>query len=404
MDILEAKNIVIRAGKELIESGLIVRTWGNISCRIDDKTFVITPSGKAYEGLTPDDIVLVNIADCSYEGDIKPSSEKGIHANCYALRPDCNFVIHTHQMNASIISALGKDINYIKGEAAEIIGDNIPVATYGLSGTSTLKKAVVTALERSSSKAVIMRNHGAVCLGADYDNAKNIAEELEKVCEQYVFEQYKDLSGKAAETFNDIYDYVVSLKKRAAAAPNVNPYDSCREGNIVTITDKDGSDVAKVALCSETLCAGDKIPPEADMHFAIYNKRKDVNFIIHSKDEATVAASKIVKRKMRPLIDDFAQIAGVTIGNAKFNPNSTLKTAKNVAKALGKHKTVALVQDNGAVCVGPTLDEAQAAEIVAEKNCKTYVSSKMFAHVCRVGMLESTLENVVYRLKYSKQK
>ena len=80
MDILEAKELVIRAGKELLQAGIIVRTWGNISCRISDTQFVITPSGLAYEDLTPDQIVLVNIADCSYDGDVKPSSEKGIHA------------------------------------------------------------------------------------------------------------------------------------------------------------------------------------------------------------------------------------------------------------------------------------------------------------------------------------
>ena len=48
MDILEAKELVIRAGKELLQAGIIVRTWGNISCRISDTQFVITPSGLAY--------------------------------------------------------------------------------------------------------------------------------------------------------------------------------------------------------------------------------------------------------------------------------------------------------------------------------------------------------------------
>ena len=107
MDILEAKKIVVEAGKQLVKTGLIARTWGNVSCRISDTQFVITPSGRAYESLTPDDIVLVNMADLSYEGDIKPSSEKGIHAQCYLHRPEIGFVIHTHQANASIVSAIG---------------------------------------------------------------------------------------------------------------------------------------------------------------------------------------------------------------------------------------------------------------------------------------------------------
>lgn len=61
MDIMEAKQLVIKAGIEVVEYGLIARTWGNISCRVDDKRFVITPSGRPYETLTPDEIVVVNI-------------------------------------------------------------------------------------------------------------------------------------------------------------------------------------------------------------------------------------------------------------------------------------------------------------------------------------------------------
>ena len=67
MDILQAKKEVIAAGLRLVEKGLIARTWGNVSCRVDENSFVITPSGKPYEGLTPDDIVEVKIDTLSYE-------------------------------------------------------------------------------------------------------------------------------------------------------------------------------------------------------------------------------------------------------------------------------------------------------------------------------------------------
>ena len=56
MDILEAKKIVVEAGKKLVETGLIARTWGNVSCRISDTQFVITPSGRDYISLTPDEL------------------------------------------------------------------------------------------------------------------------------------------------------------------------------------------------------------------------------------------------------------------------------------------------------------------------------------------------------------
>ena len=100
----KGKRAVIQAAEELVKKGLVARTWGNISVRISDTQFVITPSGLSYDTLTEDKIVTVNIGDVSYEGHVKPSSEAGIHADVYKLRPSVGAVIHTHQKAASVIS------------------------------------------------------------------------------------------------------------------------------------------------------------------------------------------------------------------------------------------------------------------------------------------------------------
>ena len=182
MDVLTAKKLVIEAGEKLVETGLIARTWGNVSCRVDEKTFVITPSGKPYIGLTPDDIVEVAIETLEWSGDIKPSSEKGVHAEVYKEYPEAGFVIHTHQKAASIVSALKEGIDNVAGEAKSIIGDKIFIGAYGLPGTKKLKKGVAGALKMSPSKAVIMAHHGAVCFGKDLEEAFEVASSLEKVC------------------------------------------------------------------------------------------------------------------------------------------------------------------------------------------------------------------------------
>lgn len=406
MDILEAKKIVVEAGKQLVRTGLIARTWGNVSCRISDTQFVITPSGRAYESLTPDDIVLVNMADLSYEGDIKPSSEKGIHAQCYLHRPEIGFVIHTHQANASIVSSIGCDINGIDGYSKEVIGDHIAVSAYGLPGTGKLRQGVINVLERSDSKAIILKHHGAVCMGTDYDDAFKVANEVEVVCAKFVTDKYASLTDKVAGAFGDVFDYVVSTKQRAADAPAVTAYDSVRIDDAVVLSDKEGKTVATVGLCPccDELIEGDKFPSEADMHKAVYNSRDDIYAIIHSDKEAITAASKIGKT-MRPFLDDFAQIVGITVRCAEFNPGDTIKTSKKVAKALGgKTRNAVLLKDNGAICCGPNREEAEAAEMVMEKNCKTALAGELFGTAKPIGRFDSLLMNVVYRLKYSKQK
>ncbi len=403
MDILEAKELVIKAGHELLAAGLIVRTWGNISCRINEKQFVITPSGKAYDSLTPEDIVLVNIADLSYEGDIKPSSEKGIHASCYELRPEVNFVIHTHQKNASVVSTLGLDINNVYGKEAEIIGTDVPCASYGLPGQPKLRQGVIGAITRSSSKAAIMKHHGAVCMGESYEDAFAVANALERVCEKYIAERCGEVSGKAIDTFTGVVDYITEVFKsdsKYKAAKEFAPCDSERKGDCFFVAEEN-KQAAIIDTKSGAWVGGGEIPDSADMHWAIYKKRDDVNYIRHTKNESVVAMSRKGK-KMRPLLDDFAQLCGPVVKNAVFDPSNTLKTSKKVAKALG-NKNAVLIKDNGAVCVAGNAYDAQAVEIVMEKACQTAVGAELYKDVKPLSALDSNLMRIIYKLKYSKK-
>lgn len=403
MDIMQAKELVIKAGHELIASGLIARTWGNISCRISDTQFVITPSGRAYETLTPEEIVLVNIEDLEYEGEIKPSSEKGIHAACYKLRPEINFVIHTHQVNASIVSALGNDINNVEGENAEVIGTNIPIASYGLPGTKKLRQGVIDAITRSDSKAAVMAHHGAVCMGVDYDDAFNVAKRLEDVCEQYVLDKYTSLTGAVAENLAEINSFVLDkFVKKPLSAPEFPACKSERDGTVfnISLIDGDGS-VTRIDIESGDIIAGDGCNESIELHRAVYKKRDDVNYITHTKDPYVVACSKMGK-KMRPLIDDFAQIVGVNVKSASYNPNNSLATAKKVVKKL-KGRNAVLLENNGALCVAGNEFDGGAIEFITNKGAKIQISAKMFGKVEPINPIETRLMHLVYKLKYSKQ-
>lgn len=402
MEIMEAKELVIKAGIELLNEGLIVRTWGNISCRVSDTQFVITPSGIAYEDLTPEKIVLVNVADCTYDGDIKPSSEKGIHAACYALRPEVNFVIHTHQVNASIVSALGRDINNVSGEDKDIIGDNVPIAAYGLPGTGKLKKGVIAAITRSDSKAAIMAHHGAVCMGTSYEDAKDVASRLENVCERFVLNKYAELKGTFGGKLADINSYVVEKYGKKADAPEIPACKSERDGSVfnISLVDGDGA-VTRIDIATGNVIAGDGCEESIELHRAVYKKRDDVNYIYHTKNEYAVAASKLGKT-MKPLLDDFAQLCGPTVRLAAYNPNDTLKTSKKVVKKL-KGRNAVLLENNGALCVAGSEYDAGAVEIVMDKGCKTYIGAKMFERFKPINPIETRLMRIIYLKKYSKQ-
>ena len=107
--------------------------------------------------------------------------------------------------------------------------------------------------------------------------------------------------------------------------------------------------------------------------------------------------------KLLPYLDDFAQIAGVNLRIARFNPNSQLESAKLVGKALKRHSAV-LLEANGALCIGSNLEEARAVEIVAEKNCGVSIAADLFQKVKPIGLLDSVIMRLVYVQKYAKKK
>lgn len=178
----EARALVVQAGHRLVECGLVARTWGNISARVSDTHFIITPSGRSYETLRPEDLVLVQISDCTYEGDRKPSSEKGIHAAVYRHRPHIGFVIHTHQDYASCVGVGG---NPLTGLNHTLLGDCVSCASYGMPSTKKLQHGVETAiLQHPDAKAIFMRQHGALCMAEDFEGAFAVAQALEEVSQK----------------------------------------------------------------------------------------------------------------------------------------------------------------------------------------------------------------------------
>ncbi len=180
----EARNLICESGRRLVEKGLVSRTWGNISIRMDENIMLITPSGRTYEDLKPEEVVQVYIESLKYEGSIKPSSEFVLHAEVYKKRKNVNAVIHTHQMNASTLAAAHREVPPILDDMAQIIGPSVRVADYALPGTKKIVRKTVKALQ--GRNAALMANHGAVCVGKDMEEAFVVCEVLEKACKAYI--------------------------------------------------------------------------------------------------------------------------------------------------------------------------------------------------------------------------
>lgn len=396
MDVLTAKQLVIEAGERLVAAGLIARTWGNVSCRVDDKTFVITPSGKPYIGLKPEDIVEVGIEDLAWSGEVKPSSEKGIHAEVYKAYPEANFVIHTHQKVASVVSALKTGIDTVSGEAKKLIGNDILLGGYGLPGTKKLRKGVTQALKLSPSKAVIMAHHGALCFGADSNEAFEVADSLEKVCAEYILNGAKAKLGIFADNLDDFCSEMAKTLVGHSKDVDIDKsqlYNSTcdRDAGKVILTNV--SDGKEVAMDLTTGTVDENVAASAEAHRSIYLAQPDFNYIIHNSDKETVAVSMIGK-KMKPLLDDFSQICGINVKVAK--------KPEQCGKAI-KGRNAVLLKDQGALCCGAVEGDAQAVDMIMSKSCLTLLGTKVFEPAKAINPVEALLMRVIYLKKYSKQ-
>ncbi len=396
MDVLTAKKLVIEAGERLVETGLIARTWGNVSCRVDDKTFVITPSGKPYIGLTPEDIVEVAINTLEWGGNVKPSSEKGIHAEVYKQFPDANFVIHTHQKIASAVSALSNGIEKVTGEAANLIGSIIHLGGYGLPGTKKLRKGVTNALKLSPSKAVIMAHHGALCFGKDSEEAFEVASSLESVCADYILSSAREKLGIKSDNLDgfcsEIADKLTKSEKTVEIDKSMLYNSTCnRESGEIVFTNTESG--AEISMDLNSGAANEVLAETANAHRDIYLACPKFNNIIHNTSSEVVAVSRLGKT-MKPLLDDFAQICGPTVKCAK---------APEYAAKKIKGKNAVLIKDMGALCCGANEGDAQAVDMIMSKSSLTLLTSKVFGKAKAINPAEAWIMRIVYTLKYSKQ-
>lgn len=181
-DVCVARKAVREMGTRLVQAGLVIGTWGNVSVRLGNQV-IITPSGADYSKLTDEDMPVIDLSTGQHEG-AKPSSEKGLHLEVYRQRKEIGAVIHVHSPNASTLAAARRELPPILDDVAQLIGPSVRVADYALPSTKKIVRTTMRALR--GRMAALMANHGAICLGRDLDEAFLCCQVLEKGCKAFI--------------------------------------------------------------------------------------------------------------------------------------------------------------------------------------------------------------------------
>jgi L-fuculose-phosphate aldolase len=181
-DTVEAiKHKLVETALELLRSGLVEGTAGNLSARLPDGNVVLSPSSLPYETMTPADLVVCDLEGKVLAGERAPTSEKALHLACLRRYPELGAVIHSHAKYATMFAITRRPIPCVIEEFDVYVGGEVPVADYRLTGSDELGEEVSRHVAERG--AVLMANHGLLTVGKDLAGALKVARLVERTAE-----------------------------------------------------------------------------------------------------------------------------------------------------------------------------------------------------------------------------
>ena len=185
------KRQVCEANLLLPKYGLVSFTWGNVS-GIDRESglVVIKPSGLAYDGMEPEDMVVVDLNGRVAEGRWRPSSDTATHLELYKAFPRCGGVVHTHSRWATVFAQAGRDLPALGTTHADCFYGPVPCtrpmtdAEIGGEYERETGRVIVETFagrDPAAVPGVLVRSHGPFTWGDDAMDAVHNAAVLEEV-------------------------------------------------------------------------------------------------------------------------------------------------------------------------------------------------------------------------------
>lgn len=176
----ERRGEIAVACRRLAADGLVIGTAGNVSARVDG-LIAITATGAAFEGMTAEQVSIVDLSGEVVLGSSAPTSELELHLGVYRDF-GAGAVVHTHAPMATAVGCVVDVLPCVHYQMM-LLGGDVRVAPYATFGTPELAANVHAALEGRA--AALMANHGAITHADDLARAVELALLLEWACTVY---------------------------------------------------------------------------------------------------------------------------------------------------------------------------------------------------------------------------
>ena len=182
-----ARDAICETGLSLFSRGLTFGSTGNISVRLTDGGWIMTPTNASLGKLDPEMLSKFD-AERRFVAGGKPTKEAFLHFCMYGRRADACAVVHLHSTHSVAVSLLA-DVDAsdalppLTAYYVMRVG-RLPLAPYCPPGDETLARAVEALA--GEHHAVLLANHGPVVAGTSLENAQYATEELEETAKLFL--------------------------------------------------------------------------------------------------------------------------------------------------------------------------------------------------------------------------
>ncbi|MHB8061656.1 MAG: class II aldolase/adducin family protein [Ruminiclostridium sp.] len=220
LDYMELREQIIDICKRMWQLGWVAANDGNITVKLDNGTYITTPTGISKGFISPEKLVHIDWNGQILEKDssYRPSSEIKMHLRCYEERDDVKAVLHAHPQFATAYAVAGIPLDeYSVTEAILTIG-SVPIAPYATPSTQEVPDSIAPYL--NSHDTILLQNHGALAVGKDLVTAFYRMESLEQYAKISI---YAKMLGGARELPQKDIMRLLELRKDYYHIPGKHP-------------------------------------------------------------------------------------------------------------------------------------------------------------------------------------
>lgn len=207
---MELREQICDVCHKMWQKGWVAANDGNVSVKLEDGTFLATPTGMSKSFIIPEKLVHIDMEGNILEAEegCRPSSEIKMHLRCYREREDVGAVLHAYPPVATGFAVANKPLDEYSMIETVIALGSVPVTPYGTPSTYEVPEAIAPYL--GEHDAVLLQNHGALTVGADVITAYYRMETLE------LFAQISlnaHMLGGAKEISRENIDRLISMRE-----------------------------------------------------------------------------------------------------------------------------------------------------------------------------------------------